>query len=85
MAATLNNGQAITTPTTVGPAEITEGIRLARYCELEETVGLVYGVITVAYVLTLLTGLAPEARTDVEAPANPGFHKFFGGRRCTPR
>jgi len=59
MAGTLNDGQAIITPTTAEQAEITEGIRLARYCTLEETVGLVYGVMTVAYILTLLTGLAP--------------------------
>jgi hypothetical protein len=59
MAATMNEGQAITTPTTVEQTEMTEGTRLAHYCALEELVGLVYGVMTVAYILTLLTGLAP--------------------------
>ena len=59
MAATMNEGQAITTPTTVEQTEMTEGMRLAHYCALEELVGLVSGVMTVAYIVTLLTGLAP--------------------------
>jgi hypothetical protein len=57
----LNDAQAIipTTPTTVDQTEVSEGRRFAHYCALEEMVGLVFGVMTVAYILMSLTGLAP--------------------------
>jgi hypothetical protein len=54
----INDVQAIT-PTTVEQTEVSEGRRFAHYCALEEMVGLVFGVMTVAYILMSLTGLAP--------------------------
>jgi len=58
MASMLNDARAIA-PTTVDETEISEGRRFAHYCALEEMVGLVFGVMTVAYILMSLTGLAP--------------------------
>jgi hypothetical protein len=57
MASTLNNAPAISTPTTVEQTELSGGMRFAHYCALEEMVGLVFGVMTVAYILLSLTGL----------------------------
>jgi hypothetical protein len=58
MASTLNNAPAISTPTAVEPTEDSGGMRFAaHYCALEEMVGLVFGVLTVAYILLSLTRL----------------------------
>jgi hypothetical protein len=57
MASTLNNAPAISTPTAVEQTEVSGGRRFAHYCELEEMVGLVFGAMTVAYILLSLTGL----------------------------
>ena len=34
-----------------------DGLRLARYCTLEELVGLVFGAMTVLYIVTSLAGV----------------------------
>lgn len=57
MASTLNNAPAISTPTAVEQTEVSGGMRFAHYCALEEMIGLVFGVMTVAYILLSLTGL----------------------------
>jgi hypothetical protein len=58
MASTLNNAPAIGTPTAVEQTEASRGMRFAaHYCALEEMVGLVFGVMTVAYILLSLTRL----------------------------
>lgn len=58
MVSMLNEAQAIS-PTTVEQTEVLEGTKFARYGALEETVGLIFGVMTVAYILMSLTALAP--------------------------
>jgi hypothetical protein len=38
--------------------EVSEGTRLARYCTLEELPGLIFGAVTVGYIVLSLAGLA---------------------------
>jgi len=57
MASTLNNAPAIGTPTAIEQTEASGGMRFAHYCALEQMVGLVFGVMTVAYILLSLAGL----------------------------
>jgi len=57
MASTLNHAPAISTPTAVDQSEVSGGMRFAHYCALEEMIGLVFGVMTVAYILLSLAGL----------------------------
>ena len=59
MGSMVNDARAISTPTTTEQSEASEGMRFAHYCALEEMVGLVFGVMTVAYILMSLSGLAP--------------------------
>lgn len=40
-------------------SEISAGMRIARYCWLEELPGLVFGIQTIAYIIMSLTGLSP--------------------------
>ena len=59
MATTLNDARTIgTVATTVEQTEVSDGMRLARYCILDETSGLVFGVLTVAWIVLSLIGLA---------------------------
>ena len=39
--------------------EASEGMRLARFCRLEEALGLIFSVMTVAYIVLSLFGLKP--------------------------
>ena len=57
MASTINEQLVNNTPTTVEQTEVFEGLRIARYCALEECIGLVFGVITVAYIVLSFAGL----------------------------
>jgi hypothetical protein len=59
MASTLNNARAFDTSATADQSETSEGTRLARFCSLEEGLGLVFGVMTVAYVVLSLIALKP--------------------------
>lgn len=58
MASMLNDAQTISTVATVRETEVSDGMRLARYCILDEMPGLVFGIVTVAYIALSLTGLA---------------------------
>lgn len=58
MALTINEPLVMGAPATVEQAEACEGLRLARRCELEELPGLVFGVMTAAYVVLSLAKLA---------------------------
>ena len=58
MDSTINEQLAISTPARVEQAEVTEGLRIARYRALEEFPGLVFGVMTVAYIVLSLAKLA---------------------------
>jgi hypothetical protein len=46
------------TAETVKPAELSEGARLARVCALDEVPGLLFGFLTLGYIIQLLAGLA---------------------------
>ena len=58
MATTINDARAIGTVATVEQTEVSDGMRLARYCMLDEMSGLVFGVLTVAWIVLSLIGLA---------------------------
>ena len=59
MATTLNDARTIgTVAATVEQTEVSDGLRLARYCILDEMSGLVFGVLTVAWIVLSLIGLA---------------------------
>ena len=47
----------VSTPAIATVAEVSEGLRIARNCTLEELPGLVFGVMTVAYIITSLVSL----------------------------
>ena len=59
MASTLNDARAISTPATIQQTEVSDGMRIARYCALDELPGLIFGIVTVVYIILSLTGLAP--------------------------
>lgn len=58
MASTINEQVVIRTPVTAEETQVSEGLRNARYCALEELPGLVFGVMTVAYIVVSLIRLA---------------------------
>ena len=58
MASTIDEQLVISTPTTVAQAEVTEGLRIARYRALEELPGLIFGVMTVVYIIMSFAKLA---------------------------
>jgi hypothetical protein len=59
MASTLNHPKAINTSTTAEPIAGSKGIRLCRFCELEESLGLIFGLMTVAYIVLSLFAVKP--------------------------
>ena len=58
MATTVNDARTIGAATTVEQTEVSEGLRLARYCILDEMSGLIFGVLTVTWIVLSLAGLA---------------------------
>jgi hypothetical protein len=59
MASTLNDTRAaISTLANVELIEPSEGLRIARFCALEEFLGLVFGVLTVGWIVISLARLA---------------------------
>lgn len=58
MASTIHEQLVISTPA-VDQTEDHEGMRIARYRTLEELPGLVFGVMTVAYIVLSLARLVP--------------------------
>ena len=56
MASTINEGMVISTPA-VNETKDNEGLRIAHYRTLEELPGLVFGVLTLAYIVLSLTKL----------------------------
>jgi hypothetical protein len=60
MASTLNDTQAISTSATAAEqTKVSDGMRIARYCVLDELPGLIFGILTVVYIIRSLNGLAP--------------------------
>ena len=64
MASNLIDARAISAPQvtierTERTPEVTEGLRLARYCALEEFIGLAFCVTMVAYIVLSLASLKP--------------------------
>jgi hypothetical protein len=58
MATTVNDARAIGTVATVEKTEVSDGLRLARYCILDEMSGLVFAVLTATWIVMSLTSLA---------------------------
>jgi hypothetical protein len=58
MASTMNEQVLISTPATVEQTEVSEGLRIARYRALEEFLGLVFGVMTIGYIVMSFAKLA---------------------------
>lgn len=54
-----NDAGAISTPVTVEQTEVSDGMRIARYSALDELPGLIFGILTVVYIVLSLSGLAP--------------------------
>jgi hypothetical protein len=54
MFSTLNQTRAMETPSTLEQTEMSDGVRLARYLMLEELPGLIFGLMTVAYIVLSL-------------------------------
>jgi hypothetical protein len=58
MASTIDEQLTISTQATEEHAEVGEGLRIARYRALEELPGLIFGVMTVVYIVMSLAKLA---------------------------
>ncbi|HYK66256.1 MAG TPA: hypothetical protein VEY94_15050 [Patescibacteria group bacterium] len=58
MALTVNDARAIGAVATVEKTEVSDGLRLARYCTLDEMSGLVYAVLTLTWIALSLIGVA---------------------------
>jgi len=59
MAATINETQVIERlQATVEQTEVSDATRISRFCTLEELLGLIFGVMTVGYIVLSLAGLA---------------------------
>jgi hypothetical protein len=58
MASSVNEKVVIGKAARVEQAEVSDGLRLARYCALEELPGLIFGVVTVVYIVMSLAQLA---------------------------
>jgi hypothetical protein len=57
MASTLNQAEVLRTSERVEQATPSEGVRLARVCALDEVPGLVFGLMTLGYIVQSLAGL----------------------------
>ncbi len=58
MASTLNDPRVISATKTVEQTEASEGLRIAHFCALEECLGLVFGVMTVVWIVLSIANLA---------------------------
>jgi hypothetical protein len=54
----LSDATAISTTATVEQTEASQGLRIARYCALDELPGAVFGVMTVAWIVLSMAKLA---------------------------
>lgn len=57
MASMLNEAEVLGTSERVEQATPSEGVRLARVCVLDEVPGLVFGLMTLGYIVQSLAGL----------------------------
>jgi hypothetical protein len=46
-------------PVAVEKTDISDPMRIARYCALEECLGLIFGIMTAGYIVSSLAGLRP--------------------------
>jgi hypothetical protein len=60
MAATINGTGVIegAPPIAVEETEVSGAMQTARYCSLEESLGLIFGALTVGYIVMSFAGLA---------------------------
>ena len=61
MDATINATRVVETAPQIAVegTEVSEAMQTARHCMLEESLGLIFGVLTVGYIVLSLAGLAP--------------------------
>jgi len=57
MAYTLNEAGVIRASETVEQTNVSDGMRLARNCVLEELPGLIFAIMTLVYIVQSLAGL----------------------------
>jgi hypothetical protein len=57
MAFTLEQTEVVGARESVDLAEVQGATRLARYCALEELPGLIFGILTISYIILSLAGL----------------------------
>ena len=57
MASTVNDAKAITLSSTPESVGFSEGLRIARYCALDELPGLDFGAMTLVYIVASLASL----------------------------
>ena len=57
MALILEQTEVVHARESVDQAQVREAIRLARYCALEELPGLIFGILTISYIVLSLTSL----------------------------
>jgi hypothetical protein len=57
MISTVDETRVVSAPETTPVAEVSDGMRIARYCALDELPGLVFAVMTLAYIVLSLAGL----------------------------
>jgi hypothetical protein len=57
MALILEQTEVVHARESVDRAQVREAIRLARYCALAELPGLIFGILTVSYIVLSLTSL----------------------------
>ena len=57
MASTIYDVRAITIPALQEPGKSAMALRLARFCAFEEYLGLIFGVMTAAYIVMSLGAL----------------------------
>ena len=58
MASMFNSTRTINTTASVEQTEASEGLRLARFCSLEELLGLIFDLMTVGWIVMSLVQLA---------------------------
>jgi hypothetical protein len=58
MASTLNDPRAISTTATLEQNEVSESLRIARCCALDQLPSFVFGVMTVAWIVLSMAKLA---------------------------
>ena len=57
MSSMVDEVRVLSAPAGATVTEVSEGLRIARYCMLDELPGLIFGVLTVAYIVFSMASL----------------------------